>query len=49
MHGYVGRGENNRVSGSNNHRGSTRGKAEEDARSQNKEQQCSSKKVGIHL
>ena len=49
MHGYVSRGENNRMGGGDNHRRSTRGKAEKDARSQNKEQQCSSKKVGIHL
>ena len=49
MHGYVSRGENNRMGGSNDHRGSTRGKAEEDARSQNKEQKRGSKKVGIHL
>ena len=49
MHCNMGRGKNNRMSGGDDHRRSTRGEAEEDARSQNKEQQCGSKKIGIHL
>lgn len=49
MHCYVSGGENNRMGGGDDHWRRTRGKAEEDARSQNKEEQCGSKEVRVHL